>query len=296
MARCLSPWVKDSIPLPCGKCVSCKKRRASNWSFRLLKEAEVSISAFFLTLTYDTDHVPITQKGFMTLEKSHLPNFIKRLRNPHYATQKEKLKYYAVGEYGTNTYRPHYHMVIYNLDLQHLLPPKEVKAIERGLHTLDGKTHYKTELWPCGTLTIGILTPASAAYTLKYISKDAIIPMHRNDDRLKEFSLMSKGLGSSYLSPSIMQWHREDILGRMYCNLKGGMKIAMPRYYQQRIYSVFEKEDIAAYLEYQEQKRLSTLSVKQKLDELTKTDLIRLEKQRAFDRAKNSSLTSSEQI
>lgn len=230
----------------------------------------------------------------MTLEKSHLQNFFKRLRNPHYETQTEKIKYYAVGEYGSNTYPPHYHAIVYNLDLRHLLPPNEFKAIKRGIHSLDGKTHYKTDLWPCGTLTIGLLSAASAAYTLKYISKDAIIPMHRNDDRLKEFSVMSKHLGIGYLSTPIIKWHREDLLGRMYCNLKGGLKIPMPRYYANKLYTIFEREDIVSFLEFQEDKRLSTLSVKQKLDEITEADLIRLEKQRAFDRSKNSSLKSGD--
>ena len=57
-----------SFPVPCGKCPDCVKKRTSQWSFRLRKQAEVSTSAYFITLTYDTEHVPITPNGFMTLK------------------------------------------------------------------------------------------------------------------------------------------------------------------------------------------------------------------------------------
>jgi len=67
-SRCITPFYKkekfkgENIPFPCGKCPPCKKRRTSGWSFRLMKEEERSKSALFVTLTYDTEYVPITKK------------------------------------------------------------------------------------------------------------------------------------------------------------------------------------------------------------------------------------------
>ena len=167
--------------VPCGKCLNCKRRRASSWSVRLVKEGERSISAHFLTLTYDTEHVPISKNGFMNLDKTHLQKFFKRLRKCHGKNHKS-IKYYAVGEYGGKTLRPHYHMVIFNAD---------VNLFERSW-ALENKT--------IGQIHVGTITEASIGYTLKYISKASKIPLHKNDDRQKEFSLMSKGLGSNYLT------------------------------------------------------------------------------------------------
>jgi len=116
--KCITPFhVKDKftgeyIPVPCSKCPPCKKRRTSGWSFRLVKEGERSQSALFVTLTYNTDSVPITSNGFMNLDKADVQKFMKRLRK----LSKEKLKYYVCGEYGTKRMRPHYHLIIFNAD------------------------------------------------------------------------------------------------------------------------------------------------------------------------------------
>ena len=87
MARCLSPFqlTKEytditgknrTINVPCGKCVSCLKRRSGHWSFRLAQEAQVSSSASFLTLTYA--NAPISENGFPTLVKEDFQKFLKK--------------------------------------------------------------------------------------------------------------------------------------------------------------------------------------------------------------------------
>ncbi|MDI9312781.1 MAG: hypothetical protein QM535_21405 [Limnohabitans sp.] len=229
--KCITPfYVKDKftseyIPVPCSKCPPCKKRRTSSWSFRLVKEGERSLSALFVTLTYNTETVPITKNGFMNLDKADVQKFMKRLRK----LSNQKLKYYVCGEYGTKRMRPHYHLIIFNADKE---------KVEQAW-TLDRR--------PLGQIYIGDVNEASIGYTLKYMSKKGKIPMHHNDDRQKEFSLMSKGLGSNYLTEKMIKWHKNSIEERMYCNIKGNKKIAMPRYYKDKIYTDFEKIRISNY-------------------------------------------------
>jgi hypothetical protein len=126
--------------------------------------------------------------------------------------------------------RPHYHLIIFNAD-------KEKVELAWSLNKK-----------PLGTIYIGEVNEASIGYTLKYMTKKGKIPMHYNDDRLKEFSLMSKGLGSNYLTKEMIKWHRKDLEKRMYCNLPGNKKIAMPRYYKEKIYSKFDKFKISNYV------------------------------------------------
>jgi len=173
------------MPLPCGKCPPCKKRRTSGWSFRLVKEGERSNSALFITLTYDTEYVPITKNGFMSLNKRDVQLFLKRLRklNPH-----DKLKYYLCGEYGGDTRRPHYHLIIFNCDISKINP-----ACQKG------EIHY------------GQVSAASVGYTLKYMSKPKTQKKHARDDRVSEFALMSKGLGKTYITPQMVQWHKNAL-------------------------------------------------------------------------------------
>lgn len=176
--RCITPFYRKEdplVPLPCGKCPPCVKRRVSGWSFRLMKEGEVSSLSLFVTLTYDTNYVPITEKGFMTLDKTDIQKFLKRLRKK--ANQNERIKYYCAGEYGTDRHRPHYHLILFNAKHQDII---------------DAWVHPETKK-AIGTIYFGNVQEASIGYTLKYISKPRIIPIHRNDDRQPEFALMSKG-------------------------------------------------------------------------------------------------------
>lgn len=212
----------DSIPVPCGRCPNCVKRRVSQWSFRLMQEAKSkdTISAHFITLTYDTTNVPLTPCGFMDLSKRHLQLFFKRLRK---SLPGRKVKYYAVGEYGGKSYRPHYHVILFNVDINKI-----------------------QDAWGLGSVHYGTLSPASVGYTLKYLSKPSRVPLHVNDDRIREFALMSKGIGKNYLTKQMVKWHLASLQDRMYCNLEGGRKIAMPRYYKEKIYSK-EQRKAAGY-------------------------------------------------
>jgi len=230
--KCITPfYVQDKftgnyIPVPCSKCPPCMKRRTSGWSYRLVKEGERSKSALFVTLTYDTNYVPITEKGFMNLDKTDVQKFFKRLRK----LSNEKLKYYVCGEYGTKKMRPHYHIILFNAD----------KYMVHKAWMLNNKS--------LGSIYIGQVNEASIGYTLKYMTKKGKIPLHFNDDRQKEFSLMSKKMGDNYITPKMIKWHKEDLEKRMYVNIPGNKKIAMPRYYKDKIYNELEKQKISDYI------------------------------------------------
>lgn len=221
--------------VPCGKCLACKTRRASCWGIRLMEQMKVSNEGHFVTLTYDTKYVPITNKGYMSLKKKDLQDFIKRLRQWHDENH-GSIKYYAVGEYGGKTYRPHYHLILYNAKIEY---------IEKAWSECVNKKQQKYKR--IGHIHYGKLEEASAAYTLKYISKAKRIPAHCNDDRIPEFALMSKGLGKNYLTERMINWHTADHVKRMYIPLKDGKKAPMPRYYKERIYTPLQKEEASYY-------------------------------------------------
>ena len=211
-----------TIPVPCGQCPACKMTRIRQWAFRLLQEANVCTSVFFVTLTYDTNHVPISDNNFMTLDKDDWRYFMKRLRRK----QETKIKYYACGEYGSRTNRPHFHAILFNVE----------------------DPSYIFSAWKLGTVHIGETFESGAiAYCAKYIDKPSRIPMHKNDDRVPEFSRMSKNLGISYVH-KWKKWHRADMFNRIYCTFDDGHKVAMPRYYREKIWNEYERALQAAYI------------------------------------------------
>lgn len=210
----------EKVPVPCGRCPPCKKNRVNGWVFRMLQQEKVSTSAHFVTLTYDTHNVPISQNGYMTLLKKDFQDFMKRLRK---ICGDAKLKYYAVGEYGTNNNRPHYHAIIFNC-------PDPL---------------YYDQAWGLGSMHVGSVSGNSIAYTMKYIDKHYKKRLHARDDREFEFPLMSKGLGKNYLSDEIVKYHQSDI-SRLFLTKEGGFKIAMPRYYKEKIYTDDQRKAQAA--------------------------------------------------
>jgi hypothetical protein len=229
------------MPFPCGKCPACVRRRVSGWAFRLNKQSEQSNSAHFVTLTYNDEHIKKTKNGFETLVKKDVQDFFKRLRK----LTKQKISYYAVGEYGDTGERPHYHIILFNAN------PKIVENAWKLNDITLGNVHF------------GDVGDASVGYTLKYISKDKKIPQFNGDDRQKEFALMSKGLGAGYLTENMVKWHTKgNIENKVYLPLKDGKKAAMPRYYKDKLYDKGQKFRIGVFMRAESQKQVDELQEK----------------------------------
>lgn len=94
-----------AIEAPCGQCNPCRITKRQEWVFRIMIELRENKFAYFVTLTYNPEHLP--DKG--TLVKRHLQLFWKKLRERH----DSKIRYIAVGEYGDKSDRPHYHAIIF---------------------------------------------------------------------------------------------------------------------------------------------------------------------------------------
>ena len=99
--------------VPCGRCLDCRANRVNSWFVRLNSELSCSSSAYFCTLTYGETEIPYSSNGYPTLHVPDFQRFIKRLRKCE--TGSRAIKYFAVGEYGTQTHRPHYHAIIFNV-------------------------------------------------------------------------------------------------------------------------------------------------------------------------------------
>ena len=253
--KCVSPLsIKDPagttgavrFVVDCGRCGSCLHNRRVDWSFRLKEELRAAISAWFVTLTYAPENLPINN-DVQTLNKRDVQLFIKRVRKDHQKKNSRLLRslkmppirYYAVGEYGTNTDRPHYHLLIFNM---HLETASRLDAF-----------------WPLGQIQMGTVQDAGIHYVTKYHvnykSKQDIVdeltgevvPM--SDVRQAEFALMSKGIGRSYMD-RIGTWHKDNKAAYVMNN---GFKQRMPRYYRKNMRAdqlhVMTEEERHAYID-----------------------------------------------
>lgn len=204
--RCIKPWYSEKMrmSLPCGKCAFCIKKQINAWCLRISHEMETSSSAFFLTLTYDDDHLP----EFGELSKRDLQLFIKRLRK-----RNPGLRYFAVGEYGSNYKRPHYHAIIFNLDTLDL--------VTKAWCDVDGK--------PIGFVSGSRANMGRIRYMVSYMALPQDV-LHRQPP----FRVMSRnpGIGHEYVRKN-KHFHLARSDGTV--NVLGTIN-AMPRYYKDKIF------------------------------------------------------------
>lgn len=240
VARYVDPLRKeyDLASFACGKCPNCVKDRTRSWAFRLMREERKATKAFFVTLTYREKYLPYSEAGTPTLDYSHLAAFIKRCRKSMVSHGiQEKLIYYAVGEYGSKNWRPHYHLIMFNC-------PENI--IVEAWYNRGANGKEKPEA--LGHVHFGTVSEGSIIYACKYIAKPSRIPLFEGDDRLKEQARMSKNIGLDYvLNQEILAWHKADVINRYYLPRPDGKKWALPRYYKRKIYDLEEKKLIQEY-------------------------------------------------
>lgn len=206
--ECLHPkyLVKQDMTVPCGACAFCGATKRSDWALRLHYEAKKYMDTKFVTLTYANNEMD-WNNGSPQLSKRHLQLWFKRVRKAGY-----KFRYFAVGEYGSKTYRPHYHIIIFG----HV--PEDVVR----------------KSWGKGHVHIGRVSQASIMYCLGYIVSGKGWRMRHK--RIAPFTTMSRrpGLGASYLSKEMIAWHKSD---RKNYAVLDGVKRHLPRYYKVKIFS-----------------------------------------------------------
>lgn len=112
----------------------------------------------FITLTYSDTFLPLNN----TLSKRHLQLFFKRLRK---SLPKTRIAYFAVGEYGDQTNRPHYHALVFNHDW-----PDKRQYKGDSTNPLF-RSDILDKLWGMGLCSTGSVTYTTAAYCARYAIK-----------------------------------------------------------------------------------------------------------------------------
>lgn len=171
---------------------------------------------WFITLTYDEGHVKRIGDR-MSLRFRDIQLYIKRLRKA-----KHYVKYVAVGEYGTETLRPHYHLLIWTTASPRILEEQWKSSKD---NTILGSLHF------------GKLNMQSAMYTLKYI----IQPKQKYDNGLERTrAQFSRGLGLAYLNTTMYDYHTSDYENPILFGIIDGAKVALPRYYKNKIFTKYQ--------------------------------------------------------
>lgn len=175
------------IAIPCGQCIGCRINRQQMWAFRCLAEASLHRLNWFATLTYAPEHLPPLGE----LRHRDWQLFAKRVRR-----RLGPFRYLMCGEYGEQTQRPHYHALIFGLDI----PDIERYGVRRGHPVF--RSALLSELWGLGLCEFGTVTAQSARYCAGYVLKDCRAP-ERVDESTGEVVSLKAPYGRMSLKPGI---------------------------------------------------------------------------------------------
>lgn len=204
--------------VPCGKCPACLARRRSDWFIRLLSEYRASKTCVFFTLTYDDEHYPKDS----SLSRADVTNFVRRVKR---LAQKQGYiapRYFIAGEYGSTSYRAHYHGFFFDL-------PQSWQGVDFYARKIES-------LWQNGFVTCD--PPSNARFN--YVVKYCLALSEEFFGRRKPFVVCNRRppIGSVFLSPAMVQYvrsHADDLLDYQ------GYKRPLPRFYYNKIFTEEER-------------------------------------------------------
>lgn len=276
----LKMFGRNSVSIPCGKCFACRSRKRKDMTTRLSNELSLyGEDCCFITLTYNDENIPTTslhdikdskkmvERGISslpveTLLPSDVQKFIKRLRRHlEYLPKSPKkrigrdyvttpIRYFAVGEYGSNTARPHYHLLIFGWK------PSDLFCFSQRKGNIVYTSKQLQKLWTFGFSTVQPCGYGVSRYCARYVTKKFVSNSKEKVEPFKEsyfpeFSLQSiknGGIGAPWFDK-----HFEEIISRGYVNYRQGtnfIKASIPSYYLRRL----RKTHLCAWLQLREEK------------------------------------------
>ena len=216
-----------SIELPCGRCIGCRMRRASDWSLRVMHESRLWPENCFVTLTYAPGCLPPNS----SLEHSDFQKFMKRVR----FHVKRPVRFYMCGEYGDEKGRPHYHACLFNVDFRDRRPAGKSASGE-----LFFESKVLSQLWGHGNAAVQDLTAGTASYCARYIMKKTL-----GDDAEYAYSVLDPNTGeliyrkppyaAMSLKPGVgagwlAKYGDSDVFAHDRC-VQDGVERRVPKYY-----------------------------------------------------------------
>lgn len=203
------------MPTPCGHCRGCLKDYVQSWSDRCTFESQTcDRPSALVTLTYNDDSLPSDK----SVHLEDIQNFNKRFR--YYLTRScptRRVKMYCTSEYGSEDFRPHYHIILFGFDPQNSL---DMSALYKA---------WSSKKNPIGFFTADYLNPARIRYAMKYVNKE--FNADYCDDLDKRglsplFHTMSNGIGFDWFIQ-----HIDHILAHKGYIVNGVIR-PLNRYYQ----------------------------------------------------------------
>lgn len=209
------------IPVGCGNCIECRKKKQREWRVRMLEEIKHDHTGKFVTLTFSEEWLMKLEDAAGTKEANSVATMaIRRFLENWRSKYKKSVKHWLITELGhKNTERVHIHGILFT--------EKTKEEIE--------------EIWRYGRVDVGYsMGERCVNYVMKYITKQ--------DSDHKGFIgkiLTSPGIGKGYINSynASKNKYKGEETNETY-KLNNGCKIGLPDYYRRKIYTEEEKEKL----------------------------------------------------
>lgn len=266
----VSKYGQKFVKVPCGVCPKCQKKQSNDWKTRLMLEFQTLFKRGykfgFLTLTYRNERLPYYNFSYLGEDKSvpcfskkDCQDFLESMRQYVYRKKafvecldKVNFRFMLCCEYGSNTHRPHYHLIfavssfvdVHQFgefarkvwsDKGFVFPSSKYSL--NGGYDRKGRYHFPFEV-QSNTLF------ASVAYCAKYCAKDLNFynafykfGIDCKGDEFKgkrPFHLQSRSLGLS-LFDTMTDEQRKDYYFNGVSFIAGDKKLQLPMYLKNKI-------------------------------------------------------------
>ena len=243
---CEYPFVTNGKAFGCGQCLPCRINKRRIWSHRIMLESYCHGDNSFITLTYADGELPIDGDGQMTLLPKDLQDWLKRFRKK---IEPLKVRYFAVGEYGDESGRPHYHLAMFGFPSCYRIQPRYRNGVLQKCSE-NCVCSVVESTWKKGRVAVDRLEKDSAEYICGYTVKK----MTAKDDvrlggRHPEFARMSlrPGIGFNFMfevASGLMDYALEDTQLDVPGALRHGAKERpIGRYLQKKLRSMVGKDE-----------------------------------------------------
>lgn len=215
---CKKPYMAGTLPFGCGQCLPCRINKRRTWQIRMMLEAVKNAHSAFVTLTYASGLLPSHDSKVLRVDGSYtrmdtravthptlyprdVQLWLKRLRKAS-----GRFRYFLVGEYGDESWRPHYHAVLFGVGQEEMCLTCRHNYRRKRRDLCDCKL---AKSWPYGNIYVGDVNDTTIGYTVGYVVKK----LTKKDDpdlegRFPEFARMSR-------RPGIGFYAAEDIAGTL---------------------------------------------------------------------------------
>lgn len=252
--RVVNVYTQEPLIVPCGQCAACAQNKASRYVFQLNCEATTSRLVYFVTLTFANSFIPRGQFQYLSddtyafrddndnqlgtfkyfksvdkllnkihlfgdvpyLDKTYAQRFLKRLRS---RLEPYRFRYFLVGEYGPEHFRPHFHLLLFtdnpelSKDSGHKLGEfpkwqwskndKQQFTEETPLSLLE---YHIRKSWPFGSSDLSqVIDGNPSKYVASYVNSSGTLPSCYALQSVKPFCTHSRFLGRSLFRKELVE-------------------------------------------------------------------------------------------